>query len=222
MPTSTDLVTDLPADFEVFGQAVDTSLAELKGGTTGQVLSKTSNTDMDFTWVTTDDANAIQNSIVDAKGDLIAASANDTPARLGIGADYGFLMALGSASLGMTWQGGAWTDFAMTVGVQTGSLTTSTATSKYLRVGKMCVIRFVAQVTNIGTGSGYLTISLPFTVINDTAFAIGAGREDQLTGKMVQIQSIGNSTTARLYYYDNTNIIATNCKVQGLLVYEVA
>jgi len=50
MPTSTDLVTDLPADFEVFGQAVDTSLADLKGGTTGQVLSKASNTDMDFTW----------------------------------------------------------------------------------------------------------------------------------------------------------------------------
>ena len=51
MPTSTDLVTDLPADFEIFGQAVDTALAELKGGTTGQVLSKTSNTDMDFTWI---------------------------------------------------------------------------------------------------------------------------------------------------------------------------
>ena len=50
MPTSTDLVTDLPADFETFGQAVDTSLADLKGGTSGQILSKASNTDMDFTW----------------------------------------------------------------------------------------------------------------------------------------------------------------------------
>lgn len=50
MPTSTDLVTDLPADFEVFGQAVATSLADLLGGTTGQVLSKNSNTDMDFVW----------------------------------------------------------------------------------------------------------------------------------------------------------------------------
>lgn len=54
MPTSTDLVTDLPADFEVFGQAVDTSLAELQGGTTGQILSKTSNTNMDFTWIAND------------------------------------------------------------------------------------------------------------------------------------------------------------------------
>lgn len=51
MPTNTDLVTDLPADFEVFGQAVATSMADLLGGTTGQILSKATNADMDFTWV---------------------------------------------------------------------------------------------------------------------------------------------------------------------------
>jgi hypothetical protein len=54
MPTSTDLVTDLPADFEVFGQAVDSDFVDLLGGTTGQILSKTSNTDLDFTWITND------------------------------------------------------------------------------------------------------------------------------------------------------------------------
>jgi hypothetical protein len=54
MPTSTDLVTDLPADFEVFGQAVDTDFVDLLGGTTGQVLSKTSATDLDFTWINND------------------------------------------------------------------------------------------------------------------------------------------------------------------------
>ena len=51
MPENTDLVTNLPADFEVFGQAVDTDFVDLLGGTTGQVLSKTSATDLDFTWV---------------------------------------------------------------------------------------------------------------------------------------------------------------------------
>jgi hypothetical protein len=54
MPTNTDLVTDLPADFAVFGQGVDTTMADLKGGTTGQILSKATNTDMDFTWITND------------------------------------------------------------------------------------------------------------------------------------------------------------------------
>lgn len=54
MPTNTDLVTDLPADFEVFGQAVATSLADLLGGTSGQILAKNSNADMDFVWITND------------------------------------------------------------------------------------------------------------------------------------------------------------------------
>ena len=52
MPTATDLVTDLPADFAVFGQGVDTTMADLKGGTSGQILSKATNTDMDFIWTT--------------------------------------------------------------------------------------------------------------------------------------------------------------------------
>jgi len=52
MPTSSSLVTNLPADFNTFGQAVDTSMQYLLGGTTGQVLSKTSGTNMAFTWVT--------------------------------------------------------------------------------------------------------------------------------------------------------------------------
>lgn len=82
MPTSSDLVTDLPADFEVFGQAVDTSLADLKGGTTGQVLKKNSNTDMDFVWGT--DSAGMTNPMT-TTGDTIYSSSGSTPARLGIG-----------------------------------------------------------------------------------------------------------------------------------------
>ena len=82
MPTATDLVTDLPADFEVFGQAVDTSLADLRGGTTNQILAKNSNTDMDFKWVS--DAAGMTNPMT-TTGDTIYSSSGSTPARLGIG-----------------------------------------------------------------------------------------------------------------------------------------
>jgi hypothetical protein len=82
MPTATDLVTDLPADFEVFGQAVDTSLADLKGGTTGQVLKKNTNADMDFVWAA--DAAGMTNPMT-TTGDIIYSSSGSTPARLGIG-----------------------------------------------------------------------------------------------------------------------------------------
>lgn len=52
IPQSTDLVKDGATAIASLGSGVDTSMAELKGGTTGQILSKTSNTDMDFTWIT--------------------------------------------------------------------------------------------------------------------------------------------------------------------------
>jgi hypothetical protein len=51
VPTSSDLVKNGATAIEGLGDAIDASLLDLKGGTTGQVLSKTSNTDMDFTWV---------------------------------------------------------------------------------------------------------------------------------------------------------------------------
>ena len=104
-PADTDLVKDGALAIRTLGNGIDSSMAQLKGGTTGQVLSKTNGTDMAFTWVTQDDANAIQNAIVDAKGDLIAATANDTPARLAVGNNGETLVADSSASTGLRWQG---------------------------------------------------------------------------------------------------------------------
>jgi hypothetical protein len=76
MPTASDLVTDLPADFEVFGQAVATSLADLLGGTSGQVLAKNSNTDMDFAWVAKDDTTIQFNAQTGTSYTLVAADTN--------------------------------------------------------------------------------------------------------------------------------------------------
>lgn len=119
-PDDTDLVKDGAAAIRTALGGVDTSFVDLKGGTTGQVLSKASNTDLDYTWVTTDDANAIQNAIVDAKGDLIAATAADTPARLAVGANDLLLTAASGEATGLKYTGG-WTTWtptwtALTVG----------------------------------------------------------------------------------------------------------
>jgi hypothetical protein len=55
VPSDTDLVKDGAAAIRTALGGPDTSLVDLKGGTSGQVLSKASNTDMDFTWIEQDD-----------------------------------------------------------------------------------------------------------------------------------------------------------------------
>ncbi len=106
-PDDTDLVKDGAAAIRTLGQSIDTSMADLEGGTTGQVLSKASNADMDFTWITSDDANAIQNAIIDSKGDLIVGASADTPARFPIGSN-GFVLTADSAeTYGVKWAAAA-------------------------------------------------------------------------------------------------------------------
>jgi hypothetical protein len=52
-------------------------------------------------WVSSDDPNAIQNTIVDAKGDLITATAADTPARLAVGSNGDTLVADSAQTTGL-------------------------------------------------------------------------------------------------------------------------
>jgi len=53
-PADTDLVKDGAAAIRTLGSSIDTSFVDLKGGTTGQILAKASNTDLDFTFITND------------------------------------------------------------------------------------------------------------------------------------------------------------------------
>ena len=164
-PDDTDLVKDGAAAIRTLGSAIDTSLVDLKGGTTGQVLSKTTNTDMDFTWVTTDDANAIQNAIVDAKGDLIAASAADTPARLAVSATNNMVLVTDSGeSTGLKWSADytAYTP-SWTAAGTAPSLGNGTLSGRYLLVGKLCHVQIFFQAGSTTTfGTGEWRFSLPF------------------------------------------------------------
>jgi hypothetical protein len=148
MPTSTDLVTDLPADFAVFGQAVDTSMAQLKGGTTGQILSKTSNTDMAFTWVSeTGDISAVTvTSPITGGG---------TSGSVGIGYDY----AAGS-KLTLNAQTGTTYTFVLTDADQK-LVTASNASAQTYSVPTNANVAFpIGTVINIiAIGTGQVTIN---------------------------------------------------------------
>jgi hypothetical protein len=53
-PADTDYVKDGASAIRTLANGIDTSMAQLKGGTTGQILSKTNGTDMAFTWINND------------------------------------------------------------------------------------------------------------------------------------------------------------------------
>lgn len=85
MPDPTDFVTNLPADFETFGDAVDATVQTVKN---------------------TADA-AIPKTLIDAKGDLIVGTAADTVGRLAVGTN-GFVLTADSAeTTGLKWQAAA-------------------------------------------------------------------------------------------------------------------
>ena len=134
-PADTDLVKDGAAAIRTLGNGIDTSFLDLKGGTTDQVLAKNSNSDLDFKWVAQDDSNAIQNAIVDAKGDLISATAADTPARLAVGANGTVLTADSAEATGLKWAAPAGGGKVLQVVQATYSTATTIASQTYTDTG---------------------------------------------------------------------------------------
>jgi hypothetical protein len=268
MPTSTDLVTDLPADFEVFGQAVATSMADLLGGTTGQILAKNTNADMDFVWVTNDvgditavtasspltgggtsgavtlgilngttsnlgavqlsdstsststtlaaTANAVKTtydlangavakSIVDAKGDLIAATAADTVSRLAIGTNDQVLTADSAEATGMKWATPASGGMTLltTMTLSGSSVTSSTFSGAYNNLfvyikGAYCgTNQQLSMRLNADTGNNY-----SFT-FGDGLFLAAEGQNQS----SLRIGNIGSNSGAQQSSYQQINIM---------------
>jgi hypothetical protein len=124
IPQSTDLVKDGATAIATLGQDIDTALVDLKGGTTGQVLAKNSGTDLDFTWTAIDPL-----VILDAKGDLISATAADTPARLAVGSNGQVLTADSTTSTGLKWAAVAGGKVLQVVAGTTSTATTVASTT---------------------------------------------------------------------------------------------
>jgi hypothetical protein len=96
IPQSTDLVKDGATAIAALGQDIDTALIDLKGGTTGQVLTKASGTDLDFSFTTPTDQIPLT-----TKGDLLTFDTADV--RLGVGTNGHVLTADSTEATGLKW-----------------------------------------------------------------------------------------------------------------------
>ena len=222
MPTSTDLVTDLPADFALFGQPVDTSLKALNPETTlGDIAyrSSTSNTNTRLgigtsgqvlavsgggvpAWTTTADVTPLT-----TKGDVFTFSTVD--ARIGVGANNTVLTADSAEATGLKWatpaSGGM--TLLQTMSCTTASTTSSTISGSYkmLRIflegaqlnGEQIQLRFNGDSTGLYGVAGTNTANITLT---DTAITISG-------------QNVGNVATNLQYIEIPDYTITTTGKI---------
>lgn len=135
-PDDTDLVKDGAAAIRTLGNAIDTTMATM-----------------------------VAKSIVDAKGDIIAATAADTVTRLAVGTNNHVLTADSTAATGLKWavaSAGAWTAFTPVVR-QSATPTLTDYGSQYFEVGNYVFVQVAAYITSAGTANNEIRINLPVT-----------------------------------------------------------
>lgn len=134
-------------------------------------------------------ATAISPTTVDAKGDIIAATAADTVARLAVGANDTVLTAASGEATGLKWA-------APSAGA---TLLTQSISARYYKTS------FSAPVTNADPLSFQTTFYFPVYLPTGTADRLVIRASASWTG----------TSTARLGIYNNTNGLPTTVKVDA-------
>lgn len=170
----------------------------------------------------------IQPTLLDAKADLITATANDTPARLGVGANGTVLTADSAEATGLKWatpSGGfpAWTSYTPTVTATVGSITTYSAAGWYSQSGKTVVAQARVTITTVGTAAGTMVVTLPIVAATGTSKEwIGAALEGQTTGASGWASVLSGATAVNIRSYNFGTFFGSGNQIIFTVVYEVA
>jgi hypothetical protein len=105
----------------------------------------------------------VAKTVVDAKGDLIAATAADTVNRLAVGADGETLVADSSTATGLKWANGAtqfpWVSYSPSIGGLT--LGNGTISTRYQAIGKTYIVNITVTLGSTSAITGDLRFGLP-------------------------------------------------------------
>jgi hypothetical protein len=172
-PDNTDLVKNGALAIRTLGNAIDSTMATMT-----------------------------PKSIVDAKGDLIAATANDTPARLAAGANDTMLIADSTAATGLAWKSATtqfpWTSFTPTLNNWT--LGNGTVVGKYQQIGKTVNLFFKFTFGSTSSLGTFPNFALPLNAANTLG-----------QNAMINLQDAGTADNAGNVY------LATNGVYPGAL-----
>jgi hypothetical protein len=270
-PDDTDLVKDGAAAMRTLGNSIDTSFVDLKGGTSGQILSKASNTDLDYTWITNDIGDitgvtagtgltgggtsgavslAIDSTVttltgtqtltnktltspvlttpsisnIDAKGDLLAGTADNTISRLAVGTNGQVLTADSTAATGLAWgtasSGGL--NLISTTTLSTGTTTISATLTSYKNVYMLLKMVQASTTTDLrmrlngDTGANYNT-----NTVQSNGGSASARSSINATGFLIDQISTPNTVRGalngviNLYRVNDTNEIVGDWSIRN-------
>jgi hypothetical protein len=111
--------------------------------------------------------------------------------------------------------GPAWTDYAVTIFADSGSITTYTSAGRFYQLGKVIFLHLEIDITDAGTGGSTLNVTFPPTLpLPKSTDNNLAGHEQN--GDTAIFGELLNDLTMRTRKFDNSTVVATG----NVLIYD--
>lgn len=150
-------------------------------------------------------SNAIDVLTVAAAGDVTVSVGNLVIGTSGKGIDFSATAGTGTSELLNDYEEGT---FTPTVTASSGTFTTVSATGAYTKIGRVVNFSIEITITTVGTASGAVIATLPFTPA--VANCASMGRERNVTGYSLQGTISSGSANMTIQKYDNSSIITSS------------
>lgn len=142
----------------------------------------------------------------------------DGAATVALGSEVSGTLPVANGGTGDT--GTAWDSYTPTLTASSGSFTTTSASGRYKQIGKTVFFEVDVTITNKGTASGVLQVTLPFTAA--ARRNVIGGYERVATGVLCFGAIASGGTIMSIMAYNNTSLIIDTANVIMTGVYQAA